>query len=118
MIGQRDHRSYAQVVSQTCGSNFTKNLYSVTDHVLCPNIEASSDTAKIGGLQEASDKKRINRGTPQIGCVHKARVVVNTNDRHTNGLIGLSSYQVRVHFDRAMAMIGRRDHRSYAQVVS
>ena len=30
----------------------------------------------------------------------------------------LSPTKVRITFDRAMAMLGRRDHRSYAQVVS
>ena len=56
MIGRCDHRYYAQAVSQTCGSNFTENLYrSVTNHVVCPNTETSSDSAKIDSTSKISE---------------------------------------------------------------
>ena len=55
MIGRCDLRSYAQVVSQTCCSNFTRNLYSVTDRVVCPNIEARCDAAKIDSTSNSSE---------------------------------------------------------------
>ena len=65
----------------------------------------------------APGKKRVKRGTPQVGRVHRTRCFVNTNHKHTATLLDLSPNQVRVSFDRAMLMVGRRDHRSYAQVV-
>ena len=64
-----------------------------------------------------SKKKRIVRGNPWVVHVHNTRCFVNTDHIHTVALMGVSPQQVRINFDRPMAVVNRQDSRSYVQVV-
>ena len=65
-------------------------------------------------------QKQINRGMPNKGYVQKARLVVNSEyDKTTvKQLLSLSVQQCVNNFHLGMAMATKKDHRSYAQVVS
>ena len=52
----------------------------------------------------------ISQKTSKEGHAHKTRCFVNNDHKHTTTLMGLSPHQIQVCFDRAMAMVGRRDH--------
>ena len=88
IIGRRDNRSYAQVVSHTCGSNFTKNLYSVTDHVVCPNIQAKCDTARI----DSTSKSRVIVTSP-ASFMHnnKGNISIKLNTGLDSVIVGKKS---------------------------
>ena len=72
----------------------------------------------LRGTVESISQKRVARGTPWVGCVHNTRCFVNSDHTYTVTLMGVPLHQVQITFDRAMAMVNRRDSRSYAQVVS
>ena len=56
------------------------------------------------GTAGSVSQKRVSRGTPRVGRVHKTRCFVNTDHTHTVALMGLSPKKVRVAFD--MTMVG------------
>ena len=66
MLHQCDHRSYAQVVSQTYSKNFMQSNSDIHDTILHPNTDVKYKTTSVGTVSM---------------CAH----IVNASDRTNNG---------------------------------
>ena len=66
MLGQHDYKSYAQVMSQTCGKTFRPNNSDMQDTV------SHSDTD-------------VRHKTTSVGTVSMCADAVNASDRTNNG---------------------------------
>ena len=66
MFGQRDYRSYAQVVSQTYAKNFIQSNSNIHDTVLHQNNDVTHKTTSVGTASMCAhvvnDRDKINNG--------------------------------------------------------
>ena len=56
MVGRRDQRSYAEVVPQPCGSNFSTNLCTMANNTRCSNTEVKCDVVYTNSTLNSANR--------------------------------------------------------------